>query len=324
MGNTDYAYAVANIRANEYKLFTKADFRGFLSASSADDIIRVLKDRGFGVPSSYQSDDEMLKSQNAKVFSYLKDLSEENKIFDSFLMKNDFYNLKIFLKARIAEKNGMEMASQPSLIEPEVLQSCVQKNDFSTLPDWIRETAENAFELISETRDGQQCDIMIDKAMMNEIRNTAVKSKNQFMIEMTEMQTALSNIKTALRANRAGKDKDFILNALIPCDSFSIEGLAEAASDKETLIEFLAEKGYPEAVKAISGGESIAAFERYCDDQTIKYAETVKYSNFGIEPLIAFLLYNEMEQKNLQIILTGKRAGINEKEIMERMRESYA
>lgn len=322
MGETDYAYAVANIRANEHKLITKADLRGFISASSADGIIRSLKERGYDT-SSVQTDDELIKIQNAKIFSYLKDLSENSKLFDSFLMRNDFHNVKVLIKAKISEMNGDDLLLYPSLLDPGAIKACINHNDFSSLPDWLKEAAQTAFLTAAETKDGQLLDIIIDKAMMGEIKKAAKTSKNEFMIGLVGKQIVLLNIKIALRACRAKKDKSFILNALIDSDLIDTHDLASAATKPDTLIEFFKSHGFQEAAKALFE-QNITAFEKYVDDEIIRYVSTVKYNVFGIEPLIAYLIYNETEQKNLQIILAGKRAGISESEIMERMRESYA
>ncbi len=323
VGEPDYAYAVANIRANEHKLLSKADFRGMISASSADDIIRMLKERGFGAPTNAHTDDELIELQNEKIFSYINELSEGNEIFNSFLMKNDFHNLKVLIKAKLADVQSAEMLLSPSLIKHEEIETCVNRNDFSPLPEWIRQTAEFAFKTAAETKDGQLCDIIIDKAMMEAMKESAKKSKNEFMLGLTEKQIELSDIKIAMRSCKAKKDKSFVLNALIECKEFDIRELAAASENADTLINFLTEKGFEEAAAAFRGN-NISAFERYADDKIISYIDAVKHSVFGIEPLIAYLIYNETEQKNLRIILAGKRAGVNENMIAERMRESYA
>ncbi len=323
MGGTDYAYATANIRANEHKLLTKADFRGMIAAPSAEEVLRLLKDKGFGISALRQTGDELIKAQNEKVFSYVRELAGENEIFNSFLMRNDFHNLKVRIKAKIAALDCAGMLVPPGFITPDEMEFCINRAEFSTLPAWINRAAEHAFRTTAETKDGQLCDIIMDKAMMEAMKEAAKRVKNEFMQGLFEKQSALANIGIALRACRAKKDAAFTQNALIDCHSFDIRELAAAAQSPDTLAEYLTEKGCPEGAKAIHSG-GITAFECYADNQIIEYIKLVNHNIFGIEPLIAYLIYNEMEQKNVRIMLTGKRAGVSENRISERMRDSYA
>lgn len=45
--DTDYAYAVARIRANELRLLTKADLDSLISARTIKDALRALGDKGW-------------------------------------------------------------------------------------------------------------------------------------------------------------------------------------------------------------------------------------------------------------------------------------
>ncbi len=50
MHETEYAYAVARIRANETKLLTRADIDQLIEAESYEAAVRLLADKGFAVP----------------------------------------------------------------------------------------------------------------------------------------------------------------------------------------------------------------------------------------------------------------------------------
>ena len=68
---------------------------------------------------------------------------------------------------------------------------------------------------------------------------------------------------------------------------------------------------------------SFTALEKLCDDALIQYAKQAKYISFGLEPLIAYAVAKQMEIKSARIILAGKKAGINEGLLRERVRETY-
>jgi len=307
----DYAYAVGNIRANEYKRLTGAELRQLLTLSSADDITRELGVRGISL-------------EREQALNYIRKLSEENAVFDVFLMRNDFHNMKTAIKGRVSNQDISALLMYPSMVSIETIQNCVAIGDFSILPIWIREAAEQAFHIVAKTNDGQQCDIILDTSYFRVMQDYAKKSKNVFIIELTEKMVVFFNLKAVLRAFLSKKTVDFIQTILVVCSTFDINKLAHAATNKENLGLFLASHGFNEAVRALDEYEAMAAFEIYCDNEILHFVDTVKYEPFGIEPLIGYLIYQEMQQKNIQILLAGKRANLPDDKLLERMRWTYA
>ena len=48
-----------------------------------------------------------------------------------------------------------------------------------------------------------------------------------------------------------------------------------------------------------------------------------KYQSFSVGPLVAYVLARENEIKTVRIILSGKRSGLSDDSIRERVREMY-
>ena len=63
--------------------------------------------------------------------------------------------------------------------------------------------------------------------------------------------------------------------------------------------------------------------EKLCDDRRIHFLKDAHYVTFGPEPIAAFYLAKESENKNLRMILTGKLVGTDSAVIKERLRETY-
>ena len=66
-----------------------------------------------------------------------------------------------------------------------------------------------------------------------------------------------------------------------------------------------------------------ARFEKWCDDIIIELAESARTMAFGAEPLAAYYIARETEQKNLRILSVCKEFGADKKTITERMRKLY-
>ena len=69
--------------------------------------------------------------------------------------------------------------------------------------------------------------------------------------------------------------------------------------------------------------QSASAFERWCDNRLIEKIQPQKYETTTVAPLAAWLLARENEIKTVRILLSGKRNGLSDDAIRERLREMY-
>ena len=102
------------------------------------------------------------------------------------------------------------------------------------------------------------------------------------------------------------------------------------AGYEENLTQFASRlSGYALAEAADGGSTELkenggfTSLEKLCDDALIRYVKDAKYVSFGIEPILAYAVAKQMEIKSARIILAGKKAGINEGLLRERVRETY-
>jgi V/A-type H+-transporting ATPase subunit C len=137
-----------------------------------------------------------------------------------------------------------------------------------------------------------------------------------------ELTVASADIKTAIRACRTGKDKQFLERALVKCESLDISRLADAAVDSlDSIYEYLERTSYSDAIPEIK--KSPSAFERWCDNRIIESIRPQIHNPFTIGPLAAYILARENEIKTVRIILSGKINDLAEESVRERVREMY-
>ena len=133
---------------------------------------------------------------------------------------------------------------------------------------------------------------------------------------------ASADIRIAARCQKTGKSESFIRRALAPCAALSVEELARAAAaGEQELTAYLKSTAYAGAADAL--GVSQSEFDRWCDNQVIEAMKPQKYNPFSVGPLVAYALARENEIKTVRIILSGKRTGMPEASIRERVREMY-
>ncbi len=320
MASLDYTYAVARIRYREKFCLNDAFIAALAKAQDEKECIRLLTDKGWGEIG--MSADEIITAQQKELSLLMKELLGNSDSFRVFFMENDFHNLKAAIKNSLYPTSGI-IYLEPCTVDTRVIEKCITENDFSSLPKDMQSCAKNAFEALKETGDGQACDIIIDKALIEAQISEANKSAIPLFKKYANHNAAVANIKTAVRALMANKGKDFLEASLTECDAFEKSGLIAAAASKgvEGIVEYLSKTDYANVASALK--ESGALFEKECDNRLIRILKPLKMDYFTIEPVAAYYLARLNEIKTVRMLLTAKSNGLEEKYTAERLREMY-
>ncbi|MBQ2042740.1 MAG: V-type ATPase subunit, partial [Firmicutes bacterium] len=178
------------------------------------------------------------------------------------------------------------------------------------------------YETMTQTMDGQMCDVIADRACLESMVNAAEASKHDILKEYTQQLAASADIRIALRASRTGKSINFLRAALIPCSSFDVGRMSIAAADStEALMAFLENNGMAGAGEALK--QSDHAFEKWCDDRIMQMVSPHRRTFEGVGPVVAYYFARKSEIKTVRMILTARANGLAEKDIRERIRKAY-
>lgn len=323
MTDTNYAYAVARIRANELQLLSNQTVEQLLSAKSYDECFRMLLDRGWGdetgdVPSA----EALLTREREKTWALIGELCGDMSVFDVFLYANDYHNLKAAIKLVCTGTKDFGVFIKNGTVDCDKILDAVKARDFYDLPAPMRAPAEEAYSALSQTRDGQLCDIIVDRAALEAVGRAGEESGNELIAKYAELTVASADIKIAVRCCKTGKNIEFIRRALAPCRTVNVTLLARAASEGlDAIGDYLEGTDYAGAVSELQ--KSASAFERWCDNLMIDSIKPQQYQVFGVGPLAAYILARENEIKTVRIILSGKLNEMPDAAIRERIREMY-
>ncbi|MDO4960957.1 MAG: V-type ATPase subunit [Eubacteriales bacterium] len=316
-----YAYAVARLRHAELKLLDSAALEQLISARSTEDAVKLLKDRGWG---SDESDDldEICSKETKKLWEYVDEIVPDINVFNVFRLQNDFNNLKAALKESVMTYDYPGIYAENGTVPAEMIRDAVKSRNYKNLPVYMSEIAEKAHEIFLRTGDGQLCDIMVDKACLDAIRNAGAESGDSFIAEYAELKVAAADINIAIRSCITRKDRDFMTMAIADSGIMSTEGLITATiSGIDAAGAFLASTDFAGAVQELK--KSPAAFERWCDNLITDRMQSMHYEAFGPGPIAAYIIARENEIKSVRIILSGKQNGFPDSKIRERMRDTY-
>lgn len=307
MGKAEYASAVSAVKAMESFLLKQSDMEQLINATYAE------------FESVLSSTERQTLSD---VWEMLKSYAPDSRELEILLYRNDFHNLKAVLKAMISNREPEHYIIEPSNVSVDVLKEAFRTKNSDILPDYMRETASEAYELLTETLDGQLSDSLIDASALRAMQKSAEEFGGDFMKKYAELITVCADMKTAYRCSKMGKSRAFLETALCGSTALDKESLIRASlGGTDSVIGFLEHTQYGEMAQLLK--ESPAQFEKYCDDMVTELAETARLQAFGVEPLIAYYIAKETEIRNLRIISVCRESGADIETITERLRKLY-
>lgn len=322
MSNTKYTYAVARIRALEVSLFSDAVIEQLLACKTAEQALQLVTEKGWGDPSSDRDMDAVLKREEEKTWEVIRDVAPDMSVFDVLSYPKLYHNLKAAIKEVCTETRNPGIFYDDCQIPGREMFQIVENREFSKLPRGMSRVAEEAFDTLLHTRDGQLCDIMIDKAALDAICEAGRRSGEPIIQDYADTTVAIADIKIAVRSQKTGKSVDFMRSAMAECAGLNIEQLIRAAlAGADEIAQYLEGTSYAGGADALR--ESPSAFERWCDNRMIETLKPQKYETFSVGPLLGYLIARENEIKTVRIILTGKQNGFPDEAIRERIREMY-
>lgn len=316
-----YVYAVVRVRYAELKLLNASVLSQLATAGSMEEALKILRDRGWGNGGS-EDPESILQAEREKLWSFIDEIVADRSIFDVFKLPNDYNNLKAALKESVMKFDYPGIYISESTVDPELIAAAIKERDYKALPESMQEVAEQAHSLFLKTGDGQICDIMVDRACLDEILKAGKATKDDFLKMYAEIKVASTDIKIAVRAALTGKGRDFLDMALAECETIDKAALIDAAAiGVEAISSYLGSTAYADAVPMLK--ESPAAFECWCDNLITQRMKPQLYESFGLGPISAYILARENEIKSVRIILSGKQNGFSNEMIAERVRDSY-
>lgn len=310
MSSTEYASAVAAVKAMESSLLTHSDIEQLISARSSSDFRALI--------SSKAGEDQSL----VRVWEMLRGFAPGCKELEILIYRNDFHNFKAALKALLSNRDAAQYYIEPTNLDLNGLSETISSKEYDNLPQYMRNTAAEAYELLTGTLDGQLSDSLIDAAALRAMQDAAEETGSSFMIKYAQLTTVCADIKTAYRCALMGKSRSFLEIAVCGSSELDKESLVRAAqTGKDGLFGFLDTTAYGELGNLLK--ESPAQFEKRCDDIIIEHAESARLHAFGFEPLAAYYIAKETEIKNIRILTVCRECGADRETITERMRKLY-
>ena len=323
----EFIYAVTRVHVQETHLLSRQDMEQLIAAGSIEEAFRLLADKGWGTAETPAGDiDALIEAETRKIWDLVEELAGDVAPFNVFRYASDFHNLKAAIKLAYTGNDEAEQAHYflPfGTVEIDKIKKAANERDFSALPSNMAEAGRRAHEVLYQTGNGQLCDMAIDCAALAAIDEAGKSTDSALLRRYAEITVDSANIKAAVRCSRMHKSRDFVEKAIAPAGTLDYKALVDAAAtgDDEALLHYLGTTPYAGVVGALQ--ESVASFERWCDNEMIRMIRPQKNNYFTIEPLAAFILGRENEIRMVRLILSVKTNRLSDDVLRERLRETY-
>lgn len=317
------------IRIKELELLTQADFENLLAAPSLEKMSELLKNTHYGdlIFDGFENEiDQALEKNQGELFRWLVEVAPEKEVVWIYTMRFTFHNLKVLTKAEVTGKNLDDLFVVDGFYSLEELKTAIQTGSSDYLPDSIMDSIREVKEYFEEATILQGIDVIYDRQFLRQQRILGEKLGYPDLLEEIIAFIDLTNIITLGRGLRQNRTKAFMNTVLSSSGSIEkAELLTYVEQPIADFIVFLRDSDYGEAIApAIYENEiNFVELEKIKDNFLLDKYQKAQVQAFGPLPLLAFLNAKEVERKNLQLIISGKRSGIDNEAIRERMRLTY-
>lgn len=316
------------LRARENKMLTRDKAERMLDAGSFEEAAKLLSDCGYEDMSQMSAKDieGALARRRDAVFTELAALAPNKMIVDVFRVKYDYHNAKAVIKAEAMGTDPLPLMSGAGREKPEALLAAYNEDRCKDLPGLLGDAMTEAKSVLARSANPQLADFVMDKAYFGELVKLTDALDSRYLKGYVAVMADSTNLRSAVRTLRMGKDVDFLRTALVPGGNVSADRIIAAASG-DSLAALFAGTDLAEAAAlgstAVEGG-AMTAFELACDNAVMAYVAGAKLAAYGEEPVIAYMAAVESEITTVRMILTGRLAGIEPQTIRERLRDMYA
>lgn len=326
MPQPSYAYACARLSALNKRLIEPQTIQRMLDGSSSD-AMRALSDVRYGnLSDATEADVErMIEREMTDAMQEVRELSPNPAITDLFLLRADVQNLKVLLKARLLNQSESAF-TYGGLYDRETITAYVKDKQYDALPEIIRDALNKLEKRLEIHVEPRAISIALDRAYLAHALKQSERHPvfSQYFRAMADFD----NVLTFLRLRAMGASIETLDEVILPeggvkyrdlysAYELSFDSLNKVIGGSVCREELLA------GLNAMLRTGSIAALEKARDNYLVSLLSAHKYESETIYPIIGYYLAKEREGRAVRLVVTGKRNGLPDSVIRERLVKLY-
>ncbi len=333
MNRMDYGRSVVTVRVFEKKLLTRNRLDRMIDSDTPEEVLKLLGETEYSQSMSdiqnAQDYEKILKRETERVFSLIRELSNESEIVDILSLKYDYHNLKVLLKSRLMGKDFTDLLMDAGTQKVDKLKQKFDIKNYNDMPGEFVQAIEEVEKEFSENKDPQKIDLIVDKYYYRNLLRIAHKIDVPVISAYVEGLIDFQNLITLFRVKKQDRDMKFLENIIHEGGTIPKDKIVASLNDSPEVIanKFKREKLGEYLIKGIdSFGETgrLSELEKISDNYLMELNKDSKYVVFGPEPLFNYLVVKEREINAIRMIMVSKINNIDSVKIKERLRDTYA
>ncbi len=328
MVNNSLVYSNARVKSLENGFLSQDKINRMVYAESLEDAVRVLMESNYGggiVAEAYDFE-KILSAEENRVSEFMAESTVPKMGLETFLIKNDYHNLKALMKAKYMHDDDISYMVAPNgQLNVEEIKEKVFNDDYDNLSKFMQEALSKIDELHANgDKSPRTIDVILDKAMYAEINAVLKKAKAPSISRYWQANIDFSNISNFIRYKKIGFDvkafsKDFIDGGELKREMF--ESLYDQSV--ETFLDKLKYTKYAQIALTIDS-KSLVNFETAWDNYLLNIFKEEKQDVFSVAPLAGYYVAKKIEIKVVRMILILVKNKIDIEVIKQRLRDYYA
>jgi V/A-type H+-transporting ATPase subunit C len=266
--------------------------------------------------------EEVLAVRRSETYALIRNMIEDCRLTDIFLIKYDYHNLKTLLKSEATGENPDNLLIDSGTILCRHLKVMLQEDKYKGISANMASSITEARDVLARTQDPQLLDMILDKAMYADMLDIVNSLDFDFLKRYVILMIDSVNLRAYVRSLRMKKGSEVFRYALIPGGDVPIPRLLSDSVENAFYASPLAPAAQIGA-QALRGEARLYAVDMACENILLKYLKKAKYVAFGAEPLIGYMAAMEAELVSVRTVIAGLMAGLSAETITERLRESY-
>lgn len=300
----EYVQAAALVKVSEKKLLSMSKLMRMIDANTALDILKILSETDYSKSMAgvvrEEDFEEILSNETKRAYLFAKELvKDHSEILQILALKYEFQNLKIRLKGEITNKTISEKIINLAYID-------------------LEKEYKQALNEYEKTNDVQKAFVSLDKLYFEKLKKMCSATGLEILNKYYNLSINSYNLLTFLRLKNQKRDINYASSCIF---------------DNEELLDIYEKDSYIDDLKKMFDNKKmwdmyskfakISHLEKELDNLLINTMKEYKNVNYGIEPVITYIIAKEYEIKAIRLIMTGKINKIDTTVIKERMRDIY-
>lgn len=323
-------YVNARIKSLENGLLNQMQLSRLAEAENLQDAFKILQECGYGAGlqiEDIRSYENLIAEKERQASAFLRENLFKNSGLEIFLLKNDYHNAKVLMKAKYLRlENVGDMVAPDGLLSLEVMQSEIKDDKYEKFPKEMAVALQKIDQdFVDGNRSPRLIDTTIDEAMFRNISRILKSSGQKPLSDYFKAWVDTTNILSFIRTRKLGLDFDFFESVFISCGTIQLSTLKDLYdATNEKFIEKMKYTPYGELVVKAFEEDGLVKYETYADNFLMNIFKQSKYDMFSVAPIAGFYLGQLTEIKVIKLIIAGIKNKVDTKILKIRLRELYA